>query len=43
VNMEAVIVRVQRYTCSLYLNNFGDALGGRDQASFVMHLEPVMV
>jgi len=37
--MQAVIERVWRYTGTPWSSEYGDALGGRDQASLEMHLE----
>jgi hypothetical protein len=42
MNLEDVIVRVGRCTWMPRLSKFGDALGGRDQASLEMHVEAVI-
>jgi len=41
-NLEAVIEPVRRYTCRPWSSESGDILGGRDQASFEMHLQAMI-
>ena len=43
MNLEAVIERVWRCTCRMRLSELRDALGGRDRASFEMHLEAMIM
>jgi hypothetical protein len=42
-SLEAVIMRVWRYTLRMTSSEFEDALGGHDLASLEMHLEAVIV
>jgi len=41
-NLQALIERVCRYTCRLWLSEFGDGVGGCDRASLEIQLEAVI-